>query len=487
MTKFRKSLLYSMADTYMGLPLQVIGTMLISRLLTPAELGVFAVAAVFASLASTFRDFGVAEYLIQEKELTASKLRAALSVNIMASWGIGVLLFVGAPFAAEFYRHPGVAEVMRLQALNFVLIPFGAVTMAYFRRELNFKPIFVASLLSNIATFSVATLSAYAGQAYMSLAWSSLAGVGVTVGTALYFRPKDFPRWPGWQGVAEVFHFGKFASAVYMLGQFGRGAPEMVIGRVETMADVAMFSRGGSLVELFNRLVLRAIVPVCQPYFAKSNREQGTVIEGYLRAISYLTGIGWPALLCMGLMAYPALQVLYGHQWVAATPIAELLCLVAAIELVHYLAKEALLAAGEARGGNALQIKMQGARLLGVLMVIPFGLIGACWGLLAAALLGLLLSQQAMRAMTGLQWRQLQDALRHSVLVTLGTGLPLGLLALLWPVGDANYLRWLGLAVPLACVSWLLALRVSGHPVWAEVRGLLGQLRARLGRAEGST
>ena len=79
----------------------MLGTMIISRLLTPAETGVFAVAAVFAAFASTFRDFGVAEYLIQEKELDDTKIRAALTVNIVISWLMAIILFFGAPFANE--------------------------------------------------------------------------------------------------------------------------------------------------------------------------------------------------------------------------------------------------------------------------------------------------------------------------------------------------------------------------------------------------
>ena len=105
-----------------------------------------------------------------------------------------------APVAAEFYSNSGIADVMRVQCLNFALIPFGAVTMAYFRRQLNFRPIFIASLLSNVTTFTVATLCALRGLAYMSLAWSSLAGVVVTVVVAMWFRPRDFPRWPGLAG-----------------------------------------------------------------------------------------------------------------------------------------------------------------------------------------------------------------------------------------------------------------------------------------------
>ena len=138
MSNLRSSLAYSFAGSYVAVPLQLVSTMVIARLLTPAETGVFAVAAVFAALASTFRDFGVTEYLIQEKELKSEHIRASLTVNIAISWLMALLIFAGSPWVADFYRDPGIADVMRVQACNFVLVPFGAVTMAYFRRQLDF-------------------------------------------------------------------------------------------------------------------------------------------------------------------------------------------------------------------------------------------------------------------------------------------------------------------------------------------------------------
>ena len=138
-------------------------TLILSRLLTPTETGIFAVAAVLTALASTFRDFGVAEYLIQEKDLTTEKIRAAFAANIVVSWLMAALMFFSSATVADFYQQPGVADVMRIQAVNFLLIPFGAVTMAYFRRQLNYHPIFVASLLANITSFVVAVGGALAG------------------------------------------------------------------------------------------------------------------------------------------------------------------------------------------------------------------------------------------------------------------------------------------------------------------------------------
>ena len=479
MSTVRKSLAYSAVDSYVALVLQIVSTVVIARILTPAQTGVFAVAAVFASLASTFRDFGVAEYLIQEQQLDADAIRAAFTVNLAISWLMALLLVGLAPLAVAFYREPGVGEVMQVQALSFVLIPFGAVTMAWFRREMNFRPIFIANLAANAAALATSVGLALQGHGYMSLAWASLVNVLVTVTMSLFLRPADFPARPGLRGIRRVLRFGKFASGIYILGQVGKGAPEMVIGRSHGMAAVGMFSRGGGLVEIFNRLVLRAIVPVCLPFFARSVREMGTPRPGLLQAMGLITGIGWPFLLCLGLGAYPAMRLMYGPQWMAAVPLAQILCVAGALELAYFPAKEALLSMGMARESNKLQFVIQSLRVAGVLAVVPWGLAGACWGLVAAALGGALYSHLSLARLIGMRWLDVWQATWRSVIVSTFTGAPLMLGLASGPFTESNYIVGGTLGAAASVIAWLAALRWTAHPLWPELQRLLRAAAAR--------
>lgn len=469
MKTIRKSIAFSAAESYISLVLQIVSTMVIARILTPEQTGVFAVAAVFAALASTFRDFGVGEYLIQEVDLNHEKIRAALTVNIVISWTVGVVLFFGAPFAAEFYRQQGVGEVMRVQAFNFALIPFGAVTMAYFRRALDFKPILIASVAANTVSFVVSVACALSGLSYMSLAWSSLAGVTVTVSASLWMRPAHFPRWPGLRGVADVFHFGKYASGIYFLGQLGKGAPEMIIGRAQNMASVALFSRAAGLVEIFNRLVLRAVLPVCLPYFAKSSREDGSLVKGYLTSISYLTAIGWPFVAFLGVIAFAAIRIVYGPQWVVAAPLAQIICAAAAIDLVYHLAKEALLAEGRVKTSNNLQAGLVAAQVLGLLAVIPFGLPGAAWGFLAATLAGAALSHHVLHGAIGLRFVDVLRSCLPSLYITVLTAAPVATWAAIEGITEHNFARFAVVGGTITAAGWILSIKFLRHPLWSEV------------------
>ena len=104
MPELRRSIAYSAAESYIGVAIQLLSTVILSRILTPSEVGAFAVAAVFAALASNFRDFGIAEYLIQLGKLTDTHLRAAFAVNIITSWSMALLIFTAANWAGAFYK-----------------------------------------------------------------------------------------------------------------------------------------------------------------------------------------------------------------------------------------------------------------------------------------------------------------------------------------------------------------------------------------------
>lgn len=469
MSTIRRSLLLSLADSYFSVALQLASTVIIARLLTPAEVGLFAVAAAFAALATMFRDFGVAEYMIQERELTDEKIRAALALNIAASWAMALVMFGAAPLAGRFYGQAGIGDVMQVQAFSFLLVPFGAVTLAWFRRQLNYKPIVICNVLSSLTEFGVSVCLVLNGFGYMSLAWSSLASIAVAVVASMLQRPPGFPRWPGFKGIGAAFRFGRFASLIYIAGQLGKGAPELIIGRARDMPDVGMFSRAGGLVEVVHRLLMRPVLQVCMPYLAKANRERGAMHQAYAQSVGYLTVVGWPFLALLGVCAFAFIRLIYGPQWAAAVPVAQLLCVAFAIDLLFLLSKEALLAAGDVKSANTLAFGTVGMQVAGLFLVVPFGLVGAAAGLVIASVGSAILAQYFLWRVIGLRALDLVQQCRSSALIALATLVPLAVWTYLVPITVQNHLVFVFGGGVLTLLVWGTCVRRLRHPLWLEI------------------
>ncbi|MBU6256849.1 MAG: lipopolysaccharide biosynthesis protein [Burkholderiales bacterium] len=460
-----RSIAFLAARSYLGVAMQFASTAILSRVLTPAEIGVFAVAAVFRALASMFRDFGVGEYLIQARELTPARIRAAFTLNLIVSWFAGLVIYAAAAPLSRFYGSAEIAGLLHVQACNFILIPFGAIGFACFRREMNFRPMFIASAASDAVGLVVAVVLALRGQGAMSLAWSSLAGVATSVAVSLAMRPRGFPRWPALQGLGEVVRIGGWAGSANLLAQLGRGAPEMILGRMLGLTSVAMFSRGYGLTQMFNQLVARVVTPICLPYFARAVRESGDFRHAYGRNMAFFIGIGWPLLGFLGLEARPLIRLVYGDQWAASVPLAALLCGVGAIDLIHMVAKDALVAHGAVREATRLQLCLQTTQILGLAGGATQGLEGACWGLLAASLLGVAWAQWHLQAVTRWTLAEGWEQVRCNLLPTCAALAPVALLRLIRPQ-QADTLAGAALGALAGAAAWALAVRLASHPLW---------------------
>ncbi|MEE8445630.1 MAG: oligosaccharide flippase family protein, partial [Alphaproteobacteria bacterium] len=178
-----------------------------ARLLTPAEIGIFSVGIAVVGMAHMLRGFGVGSYLIQEKELTRDKIRAAFTVALVIAWVMaGVLIALSGPMA-DFYDEPGVHQVMMVLSINFFLIPFSAPILALLNREMNFAALFCIGVMSTFAGAATSVTMAILGFGFMSLAWGSVAGILTTVVVANLNRPSLAQVLPSFRGWRQIVSF----------------------------------------------------------------------------------------------------------------------------------------------------------------------------------------------------------------------------------------------------------------------------------------
>ena len=132
--------------------------------------------------------------------------------------------------------------------------------------------------------------------------------------------------------------------------------------------------------------------------------------------------------------------MVYGAQWVPSVHLAQVLCCAAMIQLVFYLAKEVIIAAGRVNRSNLLQLGVQGSRIVGLLAVIPFGLSGASWGLFAAAIFGAAFAQWILMRTIGLKVMDVVKACLPSAYIAAVSTLPVAIWAAVDGVLEENYI-----------------------------------------------
>ena len=179
MNSVQRSILFSAVERYGSLVLFLVATAVLSRLLTPAEFGIYAVVnAVTAVIAASFQEFGGANYLIQKRELSRS--RCAHSFHHHARHlGSHRACFCSLLRArSQICSSRTVCKRgIEVSALNFLLVPFSGTISALFRRDMEFGTLAdLQSCASGVAVALVSIGLAMMGFSYMAPIWGGVAG-----------------------------------------------------------------------------------------------------------------------------------------------------------------------------------------------------------------------------------------------------------------------------------------------------------------------
>ena len=461
-----------------------LSVIVLARILTPAEIGIFSIANAIIVIAYEIRSFGVGQYVVQEKELSLDKMRAAAGVMFLASWAVAAMLIAGSPLLASFYGEPGVQAIVLVLSVNFIVIPFGGIISSVLQREMAFGKIYNVRLLASLVYAVSAVSLALIGLSYMSMAWAGLLGVVVSVLGFLYYRPVEVPVMPGLREFRRVFAFGSFASGASLLRRVAEAVPELIIGRLLTMATVGYFSRAYGLLLLFSRAVLWGIRPVMLPHLSAQLRNDGDAAGSYLKSISWVTALAWPFYGFLVLTGYPVIRILYGDQWDAAFPIVQALGLWACLEVLYCFSAELLVAVGAVKRLFWREVISLPVRILLIYWLVGYGVLFVGAALAVVGVLEFLLTSHFIRLATGISIRRVLEASLGSALITLtALAAPLAV-ALSMEIGPDRYLLPVVLAGAGGLLGWLLGIRWTRHEIggeldrgWRRLRGYVAEVR----------
>lgn len=474
----RKALTFAFLDRYASLLIGIGASMVLARLLTPAEIAVFSIAAVLLGFLSSVRELGAGQYLVREKELDTDSIRAVWSVQL----GLGVLIAGGVALAsaplAALYGEPRMRAILWVLAAGYLINPLGSVTFAWLTRELRYEAIALTRFCSTVAGAVASIVLAWQGHGPLSLALGSLVSTVVNTALLLPLRPRFFPWLPGTRDLRRVISFGGTLTGANLLWTLAKGAPELLLGRLQSLTAAGLYSRASGLVAMFHRLVTEIVHGVALSWFAKELRQSGDFSASFVKATGYVTAIGWAFCATLGLLAYPIVVVMFGTQWVGAVDVVRLLAVAMVFGVPVTLCFAALIAAGAvARAFRATALSTTVIVALTALGAM-FGLLEVGWAAIAGAAFDAALFMGLTQRVVRFRWTDLVAVLGRSASVAACAGVVPG--AVWLALGDATdaVLAAAALGVAGAAAGFVGALFVVRHPLREELQRLWVRVRA---------
>jgi len=473
MLEIRKAVFYSVLNKYALQVVSFISVAILARLLTPEEIGLFAIASSLAFVATSLRTFGVSEYLVREKEIDPSKVKTVVGVMVIMSWGLGSVFLIASPWIADFYGQADLRNLLWIISVPFFLAPFCSIPLAILARDMRFDAILRSELTGSVVHNGVAILLVLKGFSYYGPAWGVLAGVVAEFLVITYFRPSVMSWVPSFRNIGEVFSAGMKISFSNLCLQASQNCSDLILGRMSTLGNVGIFSRGLGLILFLNELVIRAVGRVALPHLSKVRRDGGDVAAAYLNAVALIGAVALPLFAVVNLTSGAMITALFGDQWTFSAGLASTLTWWAMLQSMHCFCKPALLTVGQDRLFMVKEVQSLLVKVVFIIMALPYGLEAVAWAFVASGVVDFLVVYFLLWVALRLNPAQMLMSFLPNILVALACwGVLKGVRTSL---SLDQYSEWVVILVTGCCMVpvWLLALKLTRNALWPHVLSIL--------------
>ena len=465
-----------MASRFAGRVFDMLKALILARLLTPADFGLFGIVMLALTTLDTFSQTGMSAALVQRRGDIRPFLGTAWTIEIARGIVLAALLYLAAPAVAAFFNEPAVTGLLRFVTLVLLAQGFVSTGIVSFTRDLDFRRAFVFEVVSGGLSLAAGIVLAYRWRSPWALVWANL--VGALARVALSFalvrgQPAiEYRR----ARAAELFAFGKWMSGYAVSTWFWQNIDRLVLGRVLGAGPLGVYQMAQRIASMPVSEVAVASMGVSLPAYSRIQDEKERLARSFLDTVEMTMSIVAPLAAFLVIAAPEVVQGLLGQQWTAAVVPLQILSVGALFTALDAVATPLLVAVGKPK----IEFWKNAARSAAVgLIIVPltarYGLVGACLSFVIGSLAALAFWGYAVRA-AALRWRSL--AARALLVGVMAAPVCIAVSAARAAAPQAGA-AGLALVTAAAVVSWLgagYALRA-----WAN-RGILVHI-SRLKRA----
>ncbi len=363
---------WRMASRVLG----VISTVVLVRLLTPADFGLVALATSFSLAVNSLSYVGVQDALIRETALDRSMYDTGFTMNVLRGVATALVIAACAWPAARFFGDPRLVTIFLALALSLLLSSFENIGTIDFQRDLTFHRQFQLLVLPRV----LSTIASLACAVIWPSYWALVVGFVTNRAMRLVFSYVFHPHRPAvtlraWR---RLIGFSFWSWALSMTALVHARIDTFVIGGFLNPAAVGIYSVANDIGFLPSTELVEPLSRALFSGFATARRTGGDIADAYFRAISTLFLVTLPAGVGLALIARPLMHLAFGVRWDAAVPLVQVFAVIGTFRVIATISGVLLMVDGVPKLGFWIELASVVIRLVGLLALVPaLGLIGA--------------------------------------------------------------------------------------------------------------
>lgn len=384
-----------------GQVVQFAASIVLARLLLPSAYGLVAIVWTFTGFAFLFNDLGIGAALVQSKRITEADASTAFLMN--AAVGVVLTLLVLAlsgPLAALVHQ-PGVASLLALASVAFMLSNT-TVPTALLERRMRFRAVAIIDFTTTALGLAISVCAAALGAGAKSLVIGPL--FTMASGTVVSFLVAGWlPRArPTRESAHKLFTFGKHVTGFNVVNYWARNGDNLLIGRFVGASELGLYNRAYMLMLMPVSQVTGVLGRVLLPVFSAMQDDPARLRAAVLRVSRASGALFFPLVLGLAATAHNFVLVAFGARWRGAISLVAILAVSAAPQIISAMSGLLSQAVGRTRLLSTWGNLSSGSVIVAILIGLPWGAEGVAIAFAARAYLLLPLSLATAKLSTGI-------------------------------------------------------------------------------------
>lgn len=352
----------------------------VARIVSPEELGIFALAVTVHAVVVTMAELGVAS-AIARSDLDVDKIAPTIvTISIVGSLVLAAPMAVFADQIAQFVGNEDAGSALRILSIGVALIGPLAVPGALLQREFRQKIHFWASAAAFIPGSATLILLSILGDGTEAFAWSRIVGQLVTAGVILACSSRLYMPALNKSLLRPVLAFGLPLSAANVLSQVLLNADYVFIGQLLSAADLGIYFLAFGIAMWPTAVIGSMLNSVVLPAVSGVLRDGGDVAAAVVQGARTISLVVFPLGAFLLTFADQLVVTIYGPAWVSAGPVLSVLAAYGVLFVFGLYMANVLIAMGK----TVILVGVQVAALAALIPALWAGI--TLWGLEGAAI-----------------------------------------------------------------------------------------------------
>lgn len=375
-----KGVVWSTLERFSVAGVNFVFGLILARLLMPSDYGAIAMLAIFMAIAQTFIDSGFSNVLIRKQNRTETDNATAFYFNIGVGLVAYFLLYLVAPYIAQFYNASILTSLTRIMGLNLLFNSLCVVQQALLTACIDFKTQAKISLSAAIVSGLVGIGFAYAGYGVWALAIQSvLASIIRTILLWILAKWRPKARFSK-QSFHSLFGYGSKLLASGLLDTIYNNLYTIVIGKRFSAATLGVYSRSDQWANFLAVNITGILQRVTFPVLSTIQSEDERLRTNYRKFLRISGFVVFPLMIGLAAVASPLTRFILTDKWVDSIPLIRILCFALMLYPIHAINLNLL----QVKGRSDLFLRLEiYKKILGVAtlcVTIPMGITAMCAG-----------------------------------------------------------------------------------------------------------